>query len=92
MSLEDKLHREIGERLELFRKSLGMNQLTFANEHGFNPTQYRNWESGTRRIPIEKAALLEQRYRLTLDFIYLGRVSTLPHSIVMDLSLSPKDS
>jgi transcriptional regulator with XRE-family HTH domain len=88
---DEYLHIDIGKRLERFRLVLNLNQREFAERHGFNPTQYRNWESGSRRISIDCAALLEERYGLTLDFIYLGRISTLPHKLAIELSERPLD-
>jgi transcriptional regulator with XRE-family HTH domain len=88
---DEYLHVDIGKRLEQFRLVLNLNQREFAERHGFNPTQYRNWESGSRRISIDCAALLEERYGLTLDFIYLGRISTLPHKLAIELSERPLD-
>lgn len=76
-------------RLRAFREMLGLKQNEFAEHHNFSPTQYTNWETGARRIPIEKAALLEDRYGLSLDFIYLGRVRTLPHNLAVQLADKP---
>jgi hypothetical protein len=93
MTVEESIHTEIGARLMRFREWQGLyNKQEFAKSHGFSVPAYTAWELGNRRIPIECAALLEERYGLTLDFIYLGRVKTLPHSLAIALSLSPKDS
>jgi transcriptional regulator with XRE-family HTH domain len=89
MTKNDRPHKEIANRLRAFRETLGLNQKDFAQKHNFSPSQYANWETGERRIPVESAALLEDRYGLTLDFIYLGRLRTLPHSLANDLSDSP---
>lgn len=64
---------DIAKRLLAVRKSLKLTQAAFAARNGFNSTQYNNWEKGSRRIPIEKALKLCDRYGLTLDFIYRGR-------------------
>lgn len=50
-----------------------MTQRAWAERHGFNPTQYNNWERGVRRIPLEASEKLCKLYGVTLDFIYLGR-------------------
>jgi transcriptional regulator with XRE-family HTH domain len=92
MDNESRPHIKIAERLRAFRELLGMGQKEFAEQHGFNKTQYTNWENGIRRIPIDQAAKLEDQYGLTLDFIYLGRVRTLPHNLVIALSDKPSDS
>ncbi|MCP4108354.1 MAG: helix-turn-helix transcriptional regulator [Desulfobacteraceae bacterium] len=89
MGTDKFTHKKIGNRLRAFRSILEMSQKDFALMNNFNATQYTNWETGARRIPIQSAAQLEERYGLTLDFIYLGRLRTLPHNLAADLSESP---
>ncbi len=86
MAKDEKIHADIGDRLRAFRETTGLQQKEFAIKNGFTPTQYTNWETGERRIPVEKAAILEETYGLTLDFIYLGRRRTLQHSLATSLS------
>jgi DNA-binding XRE family transcriptional regulator len=72
----------IGQRLEKLRR--GMSDLTqreWAEKHGFAPSQYNNWATGARRIPVESAEKLCQIYGLTLDAIYRGRLDGLPENI-----------
>lgn len=67
-------YSDIGARLELIRKGYSdLNQGAWAEKHNFNVTQYNNWEKGVRRIPVDAAERLCDRYGLTLDFIYRGR-------------------
>lgn len=67
-------YQAIGERLVSIRAGFSdLGQKAWAERHGFNPTQYNNWETGARRIPLESAEKLCRLYGLTLDFIYLGR-------------------
>lgn len=68
---------DIGERLSQLRKHERASQKAWAEKHNFNATQYNNWERGSRRIPLEYAEALCDRYGLTLDFIYRGRVDGL---------------
>lgn len=68
---------EIGSRLRKLREAARMNQKTWSERHGFNLTQYNNWERGERRIPLEHAETLCDSYGLTLDFIYRGRLDGL---------------
>lgn len=86
MVAADKTYPEIGGRIRVFRELLGMSSKEFAMEMGYNYTQYVNWEKGTRRITIESAAKLEERYGLSLDFIFLGKLHALPHSLANSLS------
>jgi len=59
------------------RQNEGLTQAEFSKRHGFNRTQFNNWEKGARRIPLEHAETLCERYGLTLDFIYRGRLDGL---------------
>lgn len=69
---------EIGKRLARVREGFSsMSQKDWAQKHGFSVTQYNNWEKGTRRIPVDAAESLSDRYGLTLDAIYRGRLDGL---------------
>lgn len=68
------MYEQIGRRLLAVRTGFSdLSQKDWAVKHGFNPTQYNNWEKGVRRIPVESAEKLAETYGLTLDFIYRGR-------------------
>jgi len=73
---DDKPHLETGRRLQLIRENEGLGPKDFAEKYGFSRTQYTNWESGFRQIPIHQAGKLLSD-GMTLDFIYLGRDGTL---------------
>ncbi len=71
-------YSEIGQRLAAIRMAFSdLSQKAWAEKNGFNPTQYNNWETGVRRITVDAAEVLMDRYGLTLDFIYRGRVDGL---------------
>jgi len=71
---DDAQFLEIGRRIEAVRQSFtDLSQKEFAQRHGFNPTQWNNWATGTRRIPLECSEKLVAAYGLSLDWIYLGR-------------------
>lgn len=75
-------HYEIGRRLTALRNAeSNLNQKEWAEKHGFSPTQYNNWEKGTRRITVDEAEKLCNTYGLSLDFIYRGRLSGVPENI-----------
>jgi transcriptional regulator with XRE-family HTH domain len=73
--MSDKFpYAEIGQRLEAVRKGFSdFKQNAWAEKHGFAATQYNNWETGARRIPVDDAEKLCATYGLTLDWIYRGR-------------------
>lgn len=85
------LHEEIGSRLRRLRRARGFTVAEFAKLHGWNPTQLTNWETGHRRITIDAAAQLRERYGVTLDWIYLGSEAALPQNVARDLASSPRD-
>lgn len=86
MAKNDKAHAEIGQRLRRFREVVTkLKQKEFANQNGFQDTRYTNWETGERRIPPEHAMALCEKYGLTLDYIYRGRVNTLPLDLAVKL-------
>lgn len=66
---------EIGKRLRWTREALGFNsQVGICRDLGDeNLAQaWNNWERGRDRIAVENAIMLVRKYRLTLDWIYLG--------------------
>lgn len=66
--------RDVGERLRSIREGFSdLNQKAWAEKHGFNITQYNNWERGVRRIPVDDAERLCSLYGVSLDFVYRGR-------------------
>lgn len=78
LTMSDKTYPDIAARLRSARKAFSeMNRKEWAEANGFNATQYTNWENGTRRVPIDSAAILCDRYGLTLDWIYRGRLDGL---------------
>jgi transcriptional regulator with XRE-family HTH domain len=69
---------EIAERLRISREALGFSISTMARLIGGSPPLWHNYESGVRRISLDKAFLLKARTGLTLEWIYYGDISTLP--------------
>lgn len=74
-SMAEEPYAEIGSRLRALREGDApkLSQKAWAEKNGFNPTQYNNWEKGSRRIPVDNAEKLCDLYGLTLDFVYRGR-------------------
>lgn len=73
--MAEEPYAEIGARLKALREGDApkLSQKAWAEKNGFNPTQYNNWEKGSRRIPVDNAEKLCDLYGLTLDFVYRGR-------------------
>jgi len=71
---KEKTYPEIGARLTQTREAFSaLNGQEWALRNGFNIAQYRSWERGERRIPVDNAEKLCETYGLTLDWIYRGR-------------------
>lgn len=82
MSEQPYPYLTVGRRLEALRAEFSdLSQKSWAEKHGFNPTQYNNWAKGSRRITVDAAEHLCERYGVTLDWIYRGRVSGLPENL-----------
>jgi transcriptional regulator with XRE-family HTH domain len=68
------MYEDVGNRLRLIREHFSdLSQKAWAENHGFNVTQYNNWEKGVRRIPVEAAEKLCETYGITLDWMYRGK-------------------
>lgn len=50
--------KEVGMRLQRFRKDLGISQRTLAEKCGWGPSRIGNYESGTRGIDLNAAEVL----------------------------------
>jgi transcriptional regulator with XRE-family HTH domain len=82
-----KTYPDIAGRLRKLRTAVSdLTRKDWAGRHGFNPTQYTNWENGARRIPIDASEVLCRTYGVTLDWIYLGRAGGLPADLLKLLS------
>ena len=83
-------YSDIGDRIARLRSHLGMTRPEFARENGFTPSQLANWEYGLRRISVDAALRLNERYSVSLDWVFLGRLSALPHSLASALADRPE--
>jgi hypothetical protein len=68
--------KAIGERLRWTRLALNFRtQVAICRKITNDPNfaqVWNNWEKGRERIAIDNALMLVQRFRLSLDWIYLG--------------------
>lgn len=68
----------IGERLEKLRDAVDMNTTKIAETLDITHSAWSQYENGTRRISLEVAGKLVERFGVTLDWIYRGDPSGLP--------------
>lgn len=75
----------IGYRLRLLREALGLRPAEMADLLGIERTYWSRFEGGKRAITESVAALLVERYGVTLDFIILGRWDRLPADLALKM-------
>jgi transcriptional regulator with XRE-family HTH domain len=68
----------IGLRLAALRDLTGLKQEPFAEGLGITQPAWNQYEKGRRRITLDVAASVAEKYGVTLDWIYKGEVSGLP--------------
>ena len=71
----------MGRRLRQVRKFLALNQADFGNLIDVGQNTLSSWESGERMIQPKALIKLNKLHRVSLDWIYLGDPSGLPHRL-----------
>lgn len=76
-----KHRQEVGLRLRLLREHLNLGQQEFGESIGLTYTGVSMIESGHRGLNPEHACRLKRTHGVTLDWLYVGDVSALPHAL-----------
>ena len=74
----EMLPERIGYRLMLLREAMGLKPSEMADMLDIERTYWSRFEGGKRAITETTAALLVERFGVTLDFLILGRWDKLP--------------
>lgn len=75
---------EVGKRIALVRRALGLNQTDMAARLNLNTTRWNNWELGVNQIPPNEALRLKRMLPgLSTDWIYDGDQSRISHELVL---------
>jgi transcriptional regulator with XRE-family HTH domain len=82
----------VAERLLWLRKHLELSQREFAQSLGILNTQLNNWEKGKQRLSLQGALKINSVYGTSLDFLFLGRADTLPHTLRIAWASRPRVS
>lgn len=72
-------------RLEDVREALELDQGDFALAAGVQPNAYSNWGKRKTGPSVPSAEKFCNQYGLTLDYIYRGTLSGLPHDLAVKL-------
>lgn len=92
MATDDTHPKAIGRRLTATRLALDhTNAAEFAELVGLTPQALNNYETGIRRPNVDQAVKIVQATGVTLDWIYLGDRSGLPHRIASRLAPEQED-
>lgn len=83
----------IGNRLRLIRLAYGalqdplhpITQAEFSRLCGIGRAAWNNAETGDNRIGIDGAMAICRRTGVTLDYIYFGERSRLPHALALEI-------
>lgn len=78
-------------RIDALRQGLGLTQVGMAAIAGIPPTAMNAYCQGQRRISLNDAIRLCQRFGVTLDWLYFGDESGLPLRVVSILPRSGAD-
>jgi len=72
---------EIGARLRIARRALGLKSTEFSKGAGIAQNAFSQFETGTRPLTLSAAVKICGRYGLTLDWLYRDDPSGLPHAL-----------
>jgi len=78
--------RHIAARLLRTREALGLNQREFAMRANLKPNRYSQYETGVRALTIDAALRICDEYGISLDWLYRGDRSRLPHHLAIDIA------
>ena len=84
--------QDIGARLRHTREALGLNQREFALRVDLKENRYNQYETGVRPLTIEAALGICEQYGVTLDWLYRGDRSTLPHRLAIEIARREADA
>ncbi|MEQ8354154.1 MAG: helix-turn-helix transcriptional regulator [Kiloniellaceae bacterium] len=89
--IRDQYKVKAGERLRQTRQALGFrSQREFAKITGESEANLSNWERGVSAVPPAYVSRLKNRFGVSLDWIFHGDLSMLPHSLAQEL-LKPQE-
>lgn len=71
----------VGARLEALRIALDMGKADFANSFGLDPSSYTKTAKGEKPLQSQHAFTISERWGVSMDFLYRGRLADLPHDL-----------
>lgn len=71
----------VGERLARLRDYHGINQGDFADSVNIDRSSYSKIERGTKALKADMAFAIAERWGVSMDFLYRGRLDELPRKM-----------
>ena len=81
-------YQKVSERLEMLRIALRLQKGEFAQSMGLDPSSYSKVLKLEKPLKADHAALLAERWGVTMDFIYRGRLTDLPENLASSILAS----
>lgn len=75
----------VGRRLQALRKYHGKTRADFAESVSINATSYGRIEKGLKPLKADMAYKIAERWGVSMDFLYRGRLTELPPELANDL-------
>lgn len=82
---------EIADRLKQARLAINPNQSEFAKRAGMTQHRYNQYETGARPLTLDAARKLRDTYGLTLDYLFCGDATMIPHGLMERLRVTPPE-
>lgn len=90
-TLSEMRSDRIGYRMKLLRLALGFRPAEISDHLGIERTYWSRTENGGRALPDTLAALIVERFGVTLDFLILGKWDKLPVDLAMKMKQVERD-
>lgn len=71
----------VGLRLEVLREALNINKRDFAQSFGLDASSYSKTIKGEKPLRAEAAFVIAEKWGVTMDYIYRGRLLGLPDDL-----------
>lgn len=71
----------VGRRLHALRTYCGLTQADFAKSVSIDATSYGRIEKGLKPLKADMAFRISERWGVSMDFLYRGRLTELPASL-----------
>ena len=71
----------VGSRLEALRLALGLSRKAFSDSFGLDPSSYTKTVDGEKQLRSEAAYAIAERWGVTMDYLFRGRLSELPEHL-----------